>query len=313
MIYCQSLFLKGSGLGTRLFPWARCRIFSVENNVPMLYPQWVQPRLGPLLRGGIDYKAYKNQILLLNLFQKQAGDVGGLKRLQLQRTALKEPESNELNLARFNGQRDVVIEFRGDMEHFETLHGQDEFLNQEIRRMTRSHWLAMADRIKDVPIGINVRLGNDFKNAATQEDYFTKGAIKTPLTWFVKSLKTVRDILGFPAAAYVVSDGTEKALEELLKLENVHFVRPGCAISDLLVLSKAKVFLAAGGSSFSAWASFLGQMPTISHPGQSMKWFKITNRHGYYVGEFDPDAPAPPTGFVESIVKSQGWRQEATV
>jgi hypothetical protein len=65
------------------------------------------------------------------------------------------------------------------------------------------------------------------------------------------------------------------------------------------VLSKAKILIASGGSSFSAWASFLGQMPTISHPGQSLSWFKINNRNGYYVGEFNPTSPPQP--FLEQI------------
>jgi hypothetical protein len=95
-------------------------------------------------------------------------------------------------------------------------------------------------------------------------------------------------MIGHDAAAYVVTDGTEDQLKCLMRLPNMHFVRPGCAISDLLILSKSKVLLRSGGSSFSAWASYLGQMPTISHPGQSMKEFNFINKMDYYTGEFSP-------------------------
>jgi hypothetical protein len=257
----------------------------------MLYPYWVQPRLGPLLRGGIDINCYANQILLCGLFKKREEEVSGVWRLLHQFTAKKVPEPDNLySMAQYDSEN-VIIEFKGDKEHFRNLEGWDEFLLKALFEMTQSRWYEIVNKIKEVPIGINVRLGNDFKEAEKEEDYYTKGAIKTPLKWFVESLKLIRAVLGFPAKAYVVSDGTESSLRELLTLENVYFQRPGCAITDLLVLAKSQILIASGGSSFSAWASFLGQMPTISYPGQSLGWFKINNKKGYFVGEFQPDAP----------------------
>jgi hypothetical protein len=41
------------------------------------------------------------------------------------------------------------------------------------------------------------------------------------------------------------------------------------AITDLLALSQAKV-LVGSGSGFSMWAAFLGQMPSVWHPGQRL-------------------------------------------
>jgi len=295
MIYCQPIFLRGAGLGTRLFPWAKSKIFSQQHQIPMLYPQWVQPRLGPLLRGGIDLHCYTTQILLLNLFYKQPDEVGGLKRQLLQRKAKKQlvAEGFEFFIDQVKDKEDVILQFKLDEGYFETLHGFDQFLLQHLRSMTKKRWLKLADDVGDVPIAINVRCGNDFREAKTEQDYYTKGAIKSPLQWYMDSLTSVREAIGYAAKAIVVSDGTPEQLQGLLDMENVVFHRPGCAISDLLLLSRAQIFIASGGSSFSAWASFLGQMPTISHPGQSLTWFKAQNRHGYYVGEFSPAAPDP--------------------
>jgi hypothetical protein len=266
----------------------------------MLRPHWAQPRVGPLLRGGIDYRCYKNQILLLGLFQARAHEIGGWKRRWIEKAATSTTESEKLNLSDFSHSRDVLIEFEGDRGQFEVLRGWDQFLLHEIRAMTKERWLAVAERKGAVPIGINVRLGRDFKKARTSADYFIKGATRTPLSWFIKSLRITREALGYCARAYVLSDGTAKQLGQLLSEENVLFVRPGCAISDLLILSRAEVLLASGGSSFSAWASFLGQMPTISHPGQSMTWFKLENSRGNYVGELDPDSP--PQSFLDNVM-----------
>jgi len=106
----------------------------------------------------------------------------------------------------------------------------------------------------------------------------------------------VRDIAGYSARAVVVSDGTEQDLAPLLELENVEFLRPGCAITDLLILARAKVLIASGGSSFSAWASFLGNMPTISYPGQSLEWFKLKSDDNHFVGEFNYNSPSEVFG-----------------
>jgi hypothetical protein len=126
-----------------------------------------------------------------------------------------------------------------------------------------------------------------------------KGAIRTPLSWFSASVRAIRDMIGFPATAYVVSDGTPEDLHELLGLPNMILVRPGCAISDLLTLARCRVLIGSGGSSFSAWASFLGQMPTISHPGQSLGWFKLGASGDPYVGEFEPSSP--PENFAKQV------------
>jgi hypothetical protein len=111
----------------------------------------------------------------------------------------------------------------------------------------------------------------------------------------------IRKVLGFPANAVVVTDGSEADLAELLSMPNVRMLRPGCAVSDLLVLARTKILIGSGGSSFSAWASFLGHMPTITVPGQSLSWFELTHANGSYVGEFDPTHPSDV--FVEQVEK----------
>lgn len=293
MIYCESVYETGSGLGTRLFAWARCSVFSHVNQVPMLAPLWIQPRIGPLLRGGIDLQSYPRQFLLLGLFKAKSSYVKGVKRhlLRLMAERRSEPDSIDGTYTTNHSSKRVIVTFKGGKSHFQTLYGWDKFLYNELRAITHNKWLRIVDEVKSVPIGINVRIGNDFSTAKSPTDYYTKGAIKTPISWFRNSLELIRGIVGFPVQAFVVSDGNREDLTDILDLNNVVFVRPGCAISDLLLLAKSKVLLASGASSFSAWASFLGQMPTISHPGQPLGWFKMTNRQSYYNGEFDPSSP----------------------
>jgi hypothetical protein len=105
----------------------------------------------------------------------------------------------------------------------------------------------------------------------------------------------VRARLGASIPAVVTSDGGPDELRPLLDLDNVRQVATGSAIGDLLVLSRA-VLLLASGSSFSAWASYLGRMPTLSHPGQTLdRLFRLKGAAQQFIGEFDPagDLPEP--------------------
>src|ERR1700722_14924352 len=87
--------MRGAGIGTRLFPWARCRIFSQLHGASMLAPRWIQPRIGPLLRGGIALNAYHRQILLLGLFRRD-GYITGFRRLWVSARAVRCEEPADL-------------------------------------------------------------------------------------------------------------------------------------------------------------------------------------------------------------------------
>ena len=248
---------------------------------------WPQLQIGPFLRRESDWRFYHN------LFKRRPQEIGIMKQLWLQTHAGKIAEPSDFDMRQIKySTKDAIIVFKGRLGYFRKLNGWDEFLLQEIRSMTKIQWLKEAEKIPIVPIGIHVRLG-DFYQAKTNKEFYIGGSLKTPMHWFIKSLEYIRKIIGFPAKAYVVSDGREKELKGLLKLKNVILFKSRCAISGLLFLSRAKILIASRGSSFSAWASFLGQMPAISHPGQSFAWYNLINRKGLYLGEFNPDSPPP--------------------
>jgi hypothetical protein len=293
-VYCEAQFARGAGLGTRLFPWARCKIFAARHELPMLAPRWVQLRVGPLLRGGIQLQAYHRQILLMGQFRRN-GYIGGLDRARLgSAPRIDEPQRlDDASVPSYGHRGPVVITFKGYGNLFADLEGQQEFLLEALRDEAQAKWVSLADRLA-APIGVNVRCGNDFRDARSESDFTTMGAVKTPVPWFVRALQAVREASGSAQPAVVVSDGTPEQLKDLLSMPNVHFARPGCAISDLLTLAHAKVLIGSGGSSFSAWASFLSRAVTFSHTGQSLQWFKIDASHGQCVTEFDPRAGLSP-------------------
>src|SRR5882724_7298334 len=91
MLYCEAV-LPRTGLGNRLFPWARCRVFSFTNEVPMLSPRWAQLKIGPLLRGESDPRFY------LNLFKPGPHDLRGVRKLRLQLFSKTDSEDTPLAL-----------------------------------------------------------------------------------------------------------------------------------------------------------------------------------------------------------------------
>jgi hypothetical protein len=287
-VHCRAI-LPNAGLGNTLFAWARCRVYSLEHGIPILAPNWPQLKLGPVVRRDRDARVYHN------LFRASPpGYLSGRQKLWLwlsTRTAVEEPV--DLHLAPVDRMARQVVIFRGERDHFRPITGWDVVLLQELRAMTRERWLRRADTFETVPIGIHVRRG-DFAEASSEEDFILRGGIRTPLHWFVHGLTAIRRGCGFAVPAVVVSDAPDAALADLLQLESVTRADTGSAIGDLLVLSKAKLLIASGGSSFSAWAAFLGQMPTVAYPGQSLAWFKIEPILGQYLGEWDHRRPTPP-------------------
>src|SRR5882724_5405748 len=85
MLYCEAV-LPRTGLGNRLFPWARCRVFSFTNQAPMLSPRWAQLKIGPLVRGEVDRRFY------FDLFKPGADDLRGIRKLHLQLFSKTETE-----------------------------------------------------------------------------------------------------------------------------------------------------------------------------------------------------------------------------
>jgi hypothetical protein len=286
-MYCRAV-LPNAGLGNKLFPWARCRVFSLEHGIEMIAPRWTQLKLGPLLRRDRDVRVYHD------VFKSKLPGHTSVPRAWWLRLSTRRAVDEPLDprAVPFNPEAPEIVVFRGERDHFHALTGWDEVLLQELRAMTRERWLQRADDVGDVTVGIHVRRG-DFVEASSEKDFVLRGGIRTPIEWFVQSIAAIRRLRGYAVPALVVSDASDRALADLLKEEAVTRADTGSAIGDLLVLSKAKMLLASGGSSFSAWAAFLGQMPTVSYPGQSLSWFKIVPLLGQYLGEWSHRASTP--------------------
>ena len=284
MSYCR-VKMPVAGLANRLFPWARCKLFSLQHRVRMLAPNWLQLKIGPTLRGESDPRLYGGQ------FRPAPGELWGLRKYAIIGAcqSVKEPGDSDQTLFE-NG---TVVVFEGMKKYFDPLNEHVTLLRAELVKSVRPVWLEKVAALQLPPVGLHVRLG-DFAVPKSADELRTRGGVRTPMSWYVDSLRVIRRLSGGITPAFVVSDGGQSELAELLAMPEVTLLRSGSAVGDLLALSKSKLIIATGGSSFSAWASFLGESPVVSVPGQSLAWFNLRRSGGPFVGEFDPDRPSPP-------------------
>jgi len=283
MQYCEAKLDRAgvAGLGNRLFPWARCQIYSHLHGSPMLATRWFNVPIGTLIRWESDLRTYTN------LFTRRNGDIahwrGALVKMRAKRLA--EPQSLSHPVLHEGGVSLVV--FQGIGQHFQPLIGWNALIRQELLAITKPRWRELAEAFQGTFIGIHVRRG-DFQRPGSNQDFSKTDNMSTPLAWFVESLKSIRSHLSGRVPAVITSDGTPEELSGLLNMENVRLASTGSAIGDLLVLSRSSLLLASG-SSFSAWAAFLGQMPTLCHPGQGLaRLFQLEGTARQFIGEFDP-------------------------
>jgi hypothetical protein len=178
---------------------------------------------------------------------------------------------------------------------FAGLNGHAPLLRRDLWAITRPRQLQRAQSVPLAPIGINIRCGRDFRPppAAGAGAEWIGWLQQTPLAGFMETLQAVRDLAGEPVPALVVSDGSEQQLRPLLDLPAVRLVRPTTAIIDLMVLSRTRLLLGSGSSSFSAWAAFLGQQTAITAPGHPFSRWDLEPRAGQTRASFQPRQPDP--------------------
>jgi hypothetical protein len=300
-MYCKARFGtgllgRGMGLGNRLFAWARCRVFAKRHGVPVIAPIWFRPGFGLLLRGGIELNAM-SQIFYSGLFRGHPREINPIAgaAITLLRREILDNQFEESFLAQpdpeFLARSDTVLVFHGIRGFFRPLAGYSDYIHDELKLITRPQFLDRVNALGELPIVINIRHGSDFPDPVIVNGRLQVGT-KTPISWFVESLKRIREAVGNDVPAMIVSDAPRDVLKPLLDLPEMRLLRPTSPISDLLAVAKAKVLLGSGSSSFSAWGAWLGQMPAISHPGQPlMETWRYQAEKGQVSVEFDPANP----------------------
>jgi len=251
------LRIGGNGLGNLLFNWARCLSRSRRRNWHMIWPTWYSHKPKNKRVNPYDIRTYGD------LFRPTGDYISGPMKIR-QLLFRKWISEDDAEIA--PPKSGCVVQFRGMEGKFQPFLDDLKLIRCELLAMTREEHLAGFLAPDPAPVGIHIRRG-DFLQRTTYEQMVSAHNSLLPLSWYIDALESVRNRCGKPVPAYVFSDGEDEELAPLLSLENVRRVEFGSSIADILALSRSRLIIASG-STFSQWASYLGQVPTIAHPGK---------------------------------------------
>ena len=284
VLYTYPRFFRQSGIGNRLFPWARAYLFAKDHAVPIVWPNWMHFRRGPLLRGGVNWRDLPGKIYLFGNFKPDQSYVHGFRKQVILRTGQFSSEQDLSQLKHCRSTASHILIFEGDRNHFADFAARQAELKAALMSIASPSVISEL-KVSLPPIALNIRRGKDFRDPSNPHEFQTTGGLRTPLEWFVLTLQRVRSLVGSEIGAYVISDGDEVDLRPVLSLRNTVHIKRTTALADLLLISQARFLIASGGSSFSAWGAFLSDAPTLCISGQSFTWFGLSANR---VGAFDP-------------------------
>ncbi len=294
--------LPRSGLGNMLFVWARAVLFADINSLPVVAPNWGQVRIGAYLRGERDKRYYGNLFSERDYLSK----FRYLMMVPIKKNIYYNPTISKIEPS-------VLETTKSDYHLFifdKIPHWSDYFIDLKEhqtlikKRLISSIREPVFEAIYNRPvpqIGIHIRMG-DFKKLQPGDDFTKLGNVRTPISWHIRVLSTIREVAGYDVPATIFSDGHDDELSEILNLPNVSRPPAASALSDLLTLSRSKLLITSAGSTFSSWASYLGQCPTIWHPAHFHSGvFPDGISQSVFEGGFDPESMTAPDLLTRNI------------
>jgi hypothetical protein len=253
--------LSGAGLGNAFYNYFHAVRAAEEIGATVIAPPWASLKPGTIIRRERSNRFYGG------LLKPHFSELAGLSKLvnlaRGQATAVEsivDPnEKARIVPGRLNLTKTARFEFGLLHEHRS---GVRQRLLSISRKPITPNWGRGGF------IALHVRLG-DFAVATRAElELGTRPNLRIPLAWYAAVLRRLRITHpNLPAVAF--SDGSDAELAPLLK-EGVRLANNPSDLDDLLSLASATILVGAN-STFSQWAAFLGDMPTV--------WFKSA-RHG---------------------------------
>lgn len=232
--------IGGAGLGNLLFCLSRALCLSNKYNLQLINPTWPSIKFGPWLRNEKDKRSY------IGLF-KPIGISGFNKYISI--LYHKKISENEYDPTYFNG---YVLLISGLGNYFQDFKHEHSYIKGQLLNMMSDHTKHSFNNFKGFGVGIHLRLG-DFTNSNRIKTYWHQSIIMKIMNKFHKDIPV-----------YLFTDGKddEPEVKDILKIRNSVKINLGNPLAEIFALSKCAVILASN-STFSAWASFIGQNPTI--------------------------------------------------
>jgi hypothetical protein len=256
--------LPYAGLGNMLLVWARAALFAELNGLPIVQPNWNALHIGPWLRGE-RYKRYYGGLFTTEGHRSStrafAGGIGHARHIHA------EPLIQPIDLHGVDYQvagRHVFLfsEMPPWNDYFQTLKEYQPIVKRQFMAYVKPDLLTHILACPAPQISIHIRRG-DYQKPNEGDDFAVRRYVYTPLDWYIETLQAIRRVVGYDVPATVFSDGYAEALHPILAQPQVSYAQEASALSDMLTMSRSKVLIGSAHSSFSAWAAFLGQCPTV--------------------------------------------------
>jgi hypothetical protein len=280
--------LPHAGLGHMLLLWARAATFAELNQLPMLAPNWNGLHIGPWLRGERCKRFYGG-------YFSSAGEVSQLsfliQNLARPKQRVYNPPVDKLQKHKSQASSVFVFdEMPPWQDYFVDVKYHQPLLKKKLLSIVQPPLLKSILKRPAPEIAIHIRR-SDFKVLKPGENAMNFRSVQIELDWYIDILKSIRRFVDFDIPATIFSDGYQEELLPILNQPNVSISSETSAISDMLTMSRCKLLIASSHSGFSAWASFLGQCPTIWPELRYDLYepiFTEDTRHRIYEGGWNP-------------------------
>jgi|GEM_PF-3132387 hypothetical protein len=272
--------LPHHGLGNKLWIWGKALCFARKSNLldRVIIRGWTHINLDRYFFNTYDKRDYRN------LFNTSATSPLP-KAIQL-RTKLyfKKLIPTAQKIHHFN-----------ELGSFTPLIDQHSFLAQQLKNIVNPDTLHAIKPINN-SVAVHIRLG-DFQpidSSIKKLDWSIRNA-RTPIPWFKASILEMQKCYPEIEKFVLFTDGTKEEVSEILELDKVVWDESPDPLSSLICMSTAS-FLIGSRSSFSLFAKYFGQMPSLFFPGAIQIQEGIIFRNGkkaFLEKEWAPGTPFP--------------------
>lgn len=255
--------MGGAGLGNLLFTYAEALVLSKKYEIDLIWPTWGTI---PLTRK-LFYILGRYNRTYFNIFENNSKYIDGFRKAKILLTNKK--IINPKDIKKIEAGIIVIdknpIKFTGKL--YEGLRLYREWIYDDLyRNLSKKNQL----RIDNININdgfvVQIRM-DDFKKVSLEQLKQGEDNVRIPLEWFENIIKQIRKIVNKNVKVYLMSDGSDRALQSIFKLGNVERFDLDNSICNILAMAKAKLMVVSG-STYSLWARFLGQMSSIAFKNQ---------------------------------------------
>lgn len=272
------LRIAGGGIGNCLYCYFRAVVFARSHQQRIVAPTWGSIKTGPLLRWERSFRLYGT------MFRPHRDEIKAThKLLRLiahwpwwqQRVRIDHGQST---VGCLRGGLNVVEVPESNYTFIDLYEHRDFIRNRLLEILTDAPQHPLLWGSKDY-VAVHIRLGDFLAASPAQVNAGTKAGLRIPIEWYKRTIQRTRE--QFPTLPVLIfSDGREHELAQLLAIDGVRLHREATDIAELLALAQAKLLIGSN-STFSRWAAFLGNMPSIWLKTQRLPVDKPTDRLVY--------------------------------